>query len=569
MNSDLLRPGTDFHDIDRHFAAFAGNFGGDRRLVGAAAAALSRAVRDGHICLPLDRLSRTLGESDGVAEVESWPTTTEWRNKLSESVAVGGPADLTPLVIDSADRLYLRRYWDYQERLAEVVRDKCLRNGAVQQDGVATQEDAVAAALRNELTIICGGPGTGKTTTVASILVRLVAETDGRNLRIRLAAPTGKAAARLDEAIHSAVAKLGNGSNLSELMSHGATTIHRLLGRKGQFGSFRHDAENPLPLDLLVIDEASMVALPLLAKLFDALPRNCRVILLGDRDQLASVEPGAVLADLVDAAVSKGSPISSALITLHKNYRFGDDSRIYQACTAVRGGQTELVLEILRAGQTPDFQPTELSDPAELSRNLVACVIDGFAKLSTERDPAAALGQLNQFRVITPLREGPWGVAGLNRTITEALRAADLIPSPKTELFGGKPILILQNDYNLGLFNGDLGVILPDPNESGTHLYAWFIGKDKELRRFAHARLPDYETAYAMTVHKSQGSEFDRVLFVLPPVDRVLLTRELIYTGLTRARSVVKFWWNETVLLAAINRRAERNSGLGDLLREK
>jgi exodeoxyribonuclease V alpha subunit len=310
-----------------------------------------------------------------------------------------------------------------------------------------------------------------------------------------------------------------------------------------------------------------MVALPLLTKVFDALPCRCRVILLGDHEQLASVEPGAVLADMVEAAAPIGSPLASAVVTLQKNYRFGENSDVHHLCNAVRQGDTERAIKILQSKSNVDLLSEEVRDFQTLSLKLSERALTAFSHIEGEKEPAVALANLENFRVLTPLRRGRFGVTGLNREIERILLEAALIPEDSMAAYAGKPILITQNDYQLQLYNGDVGVLLPDPTaDNPTKIWAWFNGKENVPRRFAPARLPEYETAYAMTVHKSQGSEFSNVLFILPDADSPVLTRELVYTGLTRARSQVEFWWNPAVLKAAVSRRAERTSGLPDLL---
>jgi exodeoxyribonuclease V alpha subunit len=556
----------EFADIDRHFAEFIGRFGGDGTLVPLAAAMLSRSTREGNICLPLamrPTLPTQLRETDSF----SWPSASVWRSTLAKSKAVGGPGEQTPLVIDESDRLYLRRYWNYQQRLAVALRAKAAGNPSRDRGQAGSQDEAIDAALRNELTIICGGPGTGKTTTVLQILARLLQTPGNERLRVALTAPTGKAAARLEETLRTGLEKLDCPEEVKARMPVNASTIHRLLGVRGNSIYFRHDRQNPLPVDLLVIDEASMAALPLLSKLLDALPERCRVVLLGDRDQLASVEPGAVLADIVDAAAFPESPLHRSVITLEKNYRFSEASGIQQLCVAVRQGEAADAVHILRDERYTDLVSTELSERPALAARFSKAIIEGFSAFTAQKDPAAALEQLKKFRVLSALRRGPFGVERLNQNIEAILQEAELIPKNVTSNYAGKPILISQNDYQLQLYNGDVGILLPDAaTENPDQLWAWFIGKENTLRRFAPARLPQHEAAYAMTVHKSQGSEFDRVLFILPDRDAPVLSRELIYTGLTRARSQVELWWNEAVFLEAVARRAERNSGLRDLL---
>lgn len=558
---------AEFADIDRHFATFIRRFGGDEKLVPLAAAMLSRSIREGDICLPLGRKpSRLTGP--GILDLSKWPTAKEWRSAFSNSKAVGGPDARTPLVLDGFDRLYLRRYWDYQQRLAAGLRDKAAGQHTKSRGKAGTQAAAIDAAATNALTIICGGPGTGKTTTVLHILARLFQTPGNERLRVALAAPTGKAAARLEETVRTGLETLECPDDVKARMPRSASTIHRLLGSKGNSVYFRHDRQNPLPIELLVIDEASMVSLPLLCKLLDALPLRCRVILLGDHDQLASVEPGAVLADIVDAAALPGSALGNAVVTLEKNYRFSERSGIHHLCDAVRQGDADQAMGILRGQSYPDLVSFEPHDPSPLAAKFSGSVLAGFSAFTRETEPSAALAQLKTFRVLSALRRGPFGVEGLNRKIEGILQEAQLIPPHVTSSYAGKPILITQNDYQLQLYNGDVGILLPDveAKENPEQLWAWFIGKENKLRRFAPARLPRHDTAYAMTVHKSQGSEFDRVLFILPDGDSPVLTRELIYTGLTRARSQVELWWSEAVFGNAITRRTERNSGLRDLL---
>jgi exodeoxyribonuclease V alpha subunit len=546
---------TEFAELDRHFAEFIGRFGGDGTLMPLLAAMLSRATREGNICLPLET---------ALPKEEK----AKWRSMLVSSKAVGGPEEQTPLVIDEWNRLYLRRYWNYQQRLAIALKEKAVRGSTERHANRGSQSEAINVAVENDLTVICGGPGTGKTTTVLPILARLLQTTGNERLRVALAAPTGKAAARLEETLRTGLEKLDCPPEVKARMPVNASTIHRLLGVRGNSVYFRHDRQNPLPLDLLVIDEASMVALPLLAKLFDALPERCRVILLGDRDQLASVEPGAVLADIVDAAASSESPLHHAVVTLEKNYRFSEKSGIQHLCGAVRKGDADKAVQLLRDQPHPDLVSVELHEHPAVTPRFSQVILAGFSAFAREKEPAAALTELKSFRVLAALRRGPFGVEGLNQQIEKILSEAELIPKSVFSSYAGKPLLITQNDYQLQLYNGDVGVLLPDPaaKENRDQLWAWFIGNENALRRFAPARLPQHEAAYAMTVHKSQGSEFDRVLFILPDRDAPVLTRELVYTGLTRARSEVELWWNETVLTSAVARRAERHSGLRDLL---
>ena len=546
----------EFADIDRHFARFINGFSeGD--LPAVAAAMLSRNMRHGHICLDLARGPALFEEA---LPAFAWPELKTWRKAFSKSCAVGTPDEGRPLVLDDAGRFYLRRYWEYEKILAEGILMRCDGQTPANPGTGDLQELAIETALARRFVIISGGPGTGKTTTVLRILERMVSERHGEKLRIVLAAPTGKAAARLQETLRGGA---GNGSSVQDRLPKSASTLHRLLGSRHNSVYFRHNPKNPLPVDLVVVDEASMVPLTMMAKLFDALPKRTRLILLGDRDQLSSVEPGAVLGDIAQAA-SQAGPLHGSLIVLDKNYRFGNESHIFALSNAVRDGEVDHALEILNSGERPDLFAGTTPSPSQVAEQLRQRVVAGYSSFLRTPDPAEALKEFKKFRVLCALRVGPYGVESLNRTIQKILREQGLIGGTQ-KTYPGMPILITQNDHPLGLYNGDIGILLPDPADSSL-LLAWFIGEDGGLRRISPARLPEHEPAFAMTVHKSQGSEFDNVLFLLPDKDSPLLTRELIYTGLTRARTRVEVWFQESVLRAAVSRKIDRGSGLRERL---
>jgi len=552
-----------FAELDRHFARFIARFGGGEKTA-RAAAFLSRAVRQGHICLDL-----SVAPLSDTGEAVPWPPLAEWIDALRPCRAVAAPeaAALTPLVLDNAGRLYLRRYFDYEAALARALRNRATSGGGSPCEG---QEAAIEAALTNSLTVISGGPGTGKTTTVVAILLRLM-QPGLPPLRIALAAPTGKAAARLEQTIRDGLTQRGH-ADLLAAIPH-ASTLHRLLGSRRDSPQFRHHAGNPLALDLLVVDEASMVPLPLMAKLFDALPPQARAILLGDRDQLASVDPGNVLADIVDAAALPDNPLHGTLAVLKKNYRFGNESAIYRLCETVREGRSGDALALLTAINSDDLNSAPLPSPQHLAEALREPVLAGYGAYLRETDPAKALEAFGRFRVLCAVRKGAYGVEELNRRIAALLREAGLIQGAHP-LCAGMPLLITRNDPQLGLFNGDIALLLPDPaqaNVPNPPLWAWLPGdgESSALRRFAPSQLPDHEPAFAMTVHKSQGSEFDRVLLVLPDRDSPVVTRELIYTGLTRARRRVELWVEQGIFERGVARRTERASGLRDTLSAK
>jgi exodeoxyribonuclease V alpha subunit len=546
----------EFADIDRHFARFINDFG-EGELPAIAAAMLSRNIRHGHICLDLVKGPVHFDEP---LPVFIWPKLETWEKAFTKNRAIGGPADGRPLVLDNAGRLYLRRYWEYEKALAEAILLRCDSQTPANPRTGDLQELAIETALARRFVVISGGPGTGKTTTVLKILERMLSQPGGENLRIALAAPTGKAAARLQETL------LAGGANgvRQDRLPKSASTLHRLLGSRRNSVYFRHNAKNPLPVDLVVVDEASMVPLTMMAKLFAALPHRANVILLGDRDQLSSVEPGAVLGDIARAASEPG-PLQGSLVVLDKNYRFGNESNIFALCNAVREGEIERALKILNSGERPDVISGRTPPPVQVTERLRQRVIAGYSAYLRAPDPAEALKEFKKFRVLCSLRTGPYGVESLNRAIEKILREERLVTGTQNT-YAGMPILITQNDYQLRLYNGDIGILLPDPTNGS--LLAWFIGEDGGIRRVPPARLPEYEPAFVMTVHKSQGSEFDNVLLILPDKESPVLTRELIYTGLTRARSRVEVWFQESVLRAAIARTIQRGSGLRDRLCE-
>jgi len=584
-----------FSDLDRHFATFiAEQDGGDRPWLALAAALVSRRRGEGHVCLDLESLAGTTcpdEPSDGVLLVQL-PRLQDWLKELKASLVVGSPGEFRPLILDAHWRLYLHRYWHYEQSLAWKIRswageqtdaqDLAALDRRVQAlfppgpgDSVNWQGVAAKAAARRKFCVISGGPGTGKTHTLVLILALLLELERDRKLRIAVAAPTGKAAARIQDSIQKIRETLPCAGAVKAQMPERATTIHRLLGYLPDSARFRHDAEHPLPYDVVAVDEASMVDLALMAKLFDAIAPAARVILLGDKDQLASVEAGAVLGDIcsadggarrsVRAADHTETALTDCVVQLQRNYRFGEQSSIYRVSSAINAGDPEQVLRILgdcRSTAT-DLAAAALPRRAEFKTALRNRVTAGFSAFLKAAHPLQALAALAQFRILCALRTGPFGVAGLNQ-LTEEILAEEGLIKPQGPWYSRRPIMITRNDYNLKLFNGDIGLILPD-GESGEPR-AFFAGPDNAARKFLPLRLPEHETAYALTVHKSQGSEFDRVLMVLPDRDSPVLSRELLYTGITRARMGVELWYEEDVLCAAIARRVRRTSGLRDAL---
>lgn len=591
-------------DLDRGFARLMARLSGEGDGALALAAALvSRVSAEGNICLELAaHAGAPLAAGKPTLRC---PDLDRWVSALQKSPVVGAPGDWRPLVLDGT-RLYLYRHWEAEQSLARLLRERSqdpaagvdiplLREGldrlfAGGDGDVDWQAVAAAAAVLKRFCVITGGPGTGKTTVVARILALLMEQTTGRPSRVALAAPTGKAAVRLQEAIREAAGGLACANGIREgLAGMEASTLHRLLGRRTGSPSYvRGDEE--LPYDAVVVDEASMVSLQLLYGLVRALPAAARLILLGDRDQLASVEAGAVLGDIcgpdrklrysgpfgeVIAAASGQSvpltppgeirsPIGDCIVELRRNYRFGAESAIGALARAIHGGDAGGALSILHDNRHGDLGWRRVPRPRELSRAMREIVLAGCGDYRAAETPAAIFERFSRFRVLCALRDGPYGSSSLNVAI-EGILAREGHITPGRPWYEGRPVLVTRNDYGLRLFNGDIGIALADPESAGA-LRVFFPAPDGAMRKFEPYRLPEHETAFAMTIHKSQGTEFDRVLLVLPEGDARVLTRELLYTGVTRARRRVDLWAGEAALVAALSRRIERVSGLRDAL---
>ncbi len=603
-------------ELDVHFASFiSGLCPGPGSDVWLAAALASNATRKGHICLDLATVeAKELLEADKGRDAIVCPRLDRWIRVIKETPVVGRPGAYVPLVLDDHSRLYLYRYWEYQERLAGWIKQrvdqktdvdlKSLKagldrffpgqDGNVEREGPGRadwQKIAAFAALVKKFCVISGGPGTGKTTTAAKILALMLEQPGSASLRIALAAPTGKAAARLQEAMRDFKQSLDVDPCIRERIPEEAFTIHRLLGSISGSPYFRHDESNPLAVDVAVVDEASMVDLALMSKLVQALPAHARLILLGDKDQLASVEAGAVLGDMCDdrgiegfsvhhcslirettgyqtpiiAHKNGGIGIADCVVGLQKNFRFNRQSGIGALSRAVNAGQGERALALFVEGTFPDLARQRLPAPGLLSENLKPWVVERFADCFGASCVEESFTQFDRFRILCALREGPYGVVNLNGIVEDILIGRGLI-APHATWYRGRPVIINRNDYNLGLFNGDVGMTWPDPETRGLRVF--FPASDGGFKKFHPVRLPEHETVFAMTVHKSQGSEFDEVLLVLPDRDVPVLTRELLYTGITRARRRVALWAGEDVVMAAVSRRIRRMSGLRHALWE-
>ncbi|HET7126132.1 MAG TPA: exodeoxyribonuclease V subunit alpha [Lysobacter sp.] len=591
----------------------------------AAAALASLAVAQGHAAFDIAN-PRQLVDAD-----LPWPGVDAWTDALRASpfVAVpGSPEDETraaPLVFEHG-LLYLRRYREYERRLASQLRRiaaspvpetgfeplaplfAMLFPGAKADD---RQARAAALALRRALLLVTGGPGTGKTTTIARLLALRIAQAKFAGIatpRIALAAPTGRAADRMAESLRRAITQMGTlgvEAGLLATLPRDASTLHRLLGTIPDVPRFRHDADNPLPFDVVIVDEASMVDLPLMCKLTEAVADGAQLVLLGDADQLPSVEAGDVLAAILGAAGAGdalaqadadalrpllaldrhsragGSPASFVpsqqkaktldprfrgddeqkqglhghRVHLQRGWRQSDALELAPLAEAVREGDATETLRLLRSGELSNVHFHEgVDDPLQARPQL----LEHWRALAALEDPDQALRQANRLRLLTALREGPTGARGLNARI-EAQLSGRRIGTPPA-WFPGRLLLVVENSYRHELFNGDVGICMADA--AGTPL-VWFPGGPDGVRAFHPAALPAHEGAFAMTVHKAQGSEFDEVWLQLPRADSRVLSRELLYTGLTRARNALHISGSADAIEAALARHAGRVSGLG------
>ena len=596
----LLRP------LDIQFARLVATESQPALLL--AAACISAEAGEGHVCLPLSNLcedSLFAGRQPALAQAiwQAAGKPDDWPSHLADWSAVSDGSRVTPLVL-SNQRLYLHRLWHSEGRVADFFAAQDVKtafdmraagdvlNSLFGDQPENWQKIAAAVALTRKTAVISGGPGTGKTTTVAKLLAALIRLNPGA-LRIQLAAPTGKAAARLTESLGRALQDLAVSDEERRRFPAEATTLHRLLGAQPDTQRLRYHAGNPLHLDVLVVDEASMVDLSMMAKLIAALPAHARVVFLGDRDQLASVEAGAVLGDicrctesgyslaraeqlaLLTGCTLQGSDdgqapvVRDSICLLQKSYRFDASSGIGQLAKAINLGDAEQVRAVFAAAHDDvSYQTLNSAEAYQVMLDEVAQGYQPFLQLIRQQaDPAEVIAAFGRYQLLCALRDGPFGVQGLNQRIEQRLMQLQRIRRPGigSRWYAGRPVMITRNDSALGLFNGDIGITLRD--EEG-NLKVFFPLPDGSIKAIQPSRLPSHETAWVMTVHKSQGSEFDHTALVMPTQFLPVLTRELVYTAITRARKQLTIYSEPGVFQRAVQLQTQRRSGLVERLGE-
>ncbi len=567
-------------------------------LAACSAALVCERNQEGDVCIDLKRYAGQaffpVHEASNPPQPVA-PSLVAWRTSLHKLTCVGQAGSMNPLILEG-NRLYLGKYWHAEQQIytaitARLEQPLVIASGVLQQwlqslfpesdsGKINDQQQAAAIAIRHRFAVISGGPGTGKTTTVYRLLRLLLKQQPA--LKVVLAAPTGKAAARLLNAIqeHQKTVSASPTEPGIPLQTH---TLHRLLGFNGR--SFRYHRGNQLALDCLIVDEASMIDLALMAQLFDALPTNARLILLGDRDQLAAVEAGNVLGDITGhgqelhysqsqqhylhalfpqwtTTTNTQSPaVTDCIAQLQTSYRFSADTGIGRLAILVNRGQGSAALELLQHDTSTQLQWLPTTGQC-LQPQAMDWIINGYSQYLYCRTITDALDAFEQLRVLTALHHGPYGERELNHNIHQQLTVAGLLG--KQRYCRGVPVMILKNDYEVGLFNGDTGILWEDEEE---RLCAWFRAVDQSPRAIPLARLPNHCPAWALTVHKAQGSEFSEILLVLPDADSSsVLSRELVYTGITRARQRVLIHGSEQAFRLGCRNRIQRSSGLADKL---
>ena len=601
-----------FSDIDRHVASYLqGKGSNDSPIFAAAVMLLSSRLFKGDICLNLNNIAGSSlsdfffeddPDYDKCLEVK-FPDADMLKETFKSHPAAGDYSAGLPLVIDESGLLYFNKYAGFEQGLARDILSRTA--GWAGQDELAgikdifftyfehtpreTDMQGVAAylALRNRFLVVSGGPGTGKTSVVIKIISILIGASlkKGEAVSIALTAPTGKAAARLMESVDSAISQNPPHESIRGFIPESAGTIHRLLGYVSGSPSFRHNEENPLPYDVVVVDESSMVDLPLMYRLMKALKPGCRLILLGDRDQLASVEGGAVFGDICDRGVEHGySPelaleinnyfnlsgsvsveknggsMRDSLVVLDKSYRFGSGSGIGLLADMIKRGDSSALLSVRRENPFKDIIFCEPGKDNYIEKIIYDEWNSYLSRCGNAVDLSETIrGFISSFSILTALRRGEQGMEKMNTLVEGVLNRLGIIKKTG-DYYAGRPLMITRNSYGAGLFNGDIGIVAEDGRSVS------FSSEGNKFRQVPIMRIPEHETAFSMTIHKSQGSEFDTVFVLLPLKWNRVMTRELLYTAVTRARGKVIISASEDIIKRITESPINRSTGLRDRL---
>ncbi len=574
---------TRLRPIDYHFARTIGTLANESREELLVAAALTSAhLGAGHVCLELESIAGQAANLEDESP-RHFPSLAPWLSAIAESPMVSNGEAPTPLVLTGHGRLYLRRYWLHEQFIAKSILARIDEPSAASGEMAGAldalfpaadkhdkQRQAAQLAGQHQFAVVSGGPGTGKTFTVVKILALLVEQAFAANLpapRMTLVAPTGKAAARLAESIQKAKQALPSSQRVKAAITEEASTIHRALGSIPKSSTrFRHNADNRLLTDLVLVDEASMVNVALMSRLLAAIPEHARLILLGDKDQLASVDAGAVLGDICNTGyIRSKSPqqprIAPCITHLTKSYRYREGSGIAALATAINEGHADQAIQILRADSHPEVELQKPLPGHHLGATLQVQIMKGYHSLREATAPKQALHSLGEFRVLCAHQNGHASVKTVNREVRNHLETLGRVP-PSSEYYHGQPIMIRVNDYDQRLYNGDVGVVL----NTAEGLRVFFEVPGAPPRALTPARLPSHSPVYAMSIHKSQGSEFSDIAVVMPPEASPVLTRELLYTAITRAKKSLCIYADADLLKVCITTQAHRSSGLRDLL---
>lgn len=545
----------------------------------------------GLVCYHLDRgdirfnISEYAGQTLAVLVEDeeitfNFPPVSEWIVALESSRLIGDPGQRVPLILSvQGDKawVYLLKYWKYEQTVINFILGHIKEPRADTDEDILSQslsrlfegnldepdwqKEAVKMAVRHRFCMVTGGPGTGKTTTVMKIIEALKDQSNDRPLSIALTAPTGKATIRLKEAVGQSYTRTDGISDQSSIMIETATT-HRLLRSIAGTPYFKHDQSRPLSHDVIILDEASMLDVGLFARLIRALPSATRLVLLGDQHQLSSVEAGSLFGDICgierSAEDSVGHPLENHIVRLKTSYRFDTNKGIGRLSESVNQGKGKSCYDLMTSDRTGSLVWKTVSNASQLNDTLRSELLPRIVEYFEQDTIDAAFQAFERVMILCAVRKGPFGVENLNRAIENFLIERRIVHA-SSDIYPGKPILITRNHYETGLFNGDIGILFRD-TEDNNQIKAFFKSADGGYRKLSVATLPSYEPVYAMTVHKSQGSEFNKVILVLPDQPVQVLTRELIYTAVTRARGEVIIWGTESVLVTAIQRAIVRDS---------